>query len=72
MSTFAFELQSPIQTTVVHETEEIDDRKQIFENFIQTARKEGEIYRSRFTIPVKSREALYAIPHRNEDEAFML
>lgn len=46
--TVIFGLQSANETIAAHETEVFDSRRQSFENVIQIAHKEGEVYRACF------------------------
>lgn len=61
-------LQSAIQTIVVHETKELDDKRRTYENVFQIAQKEDNAYRARLPNSLATRDGLYFGPQQQEDE----
>lgn len=74
ISTFVFGLQPAIQTIVVHETEEIGNKRRSFENLIQKARKESEAFCARLTKLAINWSAFYVSLRSDQDKnhAFMM
>lgn len=72
VSTLIFGLQGAVQTIVADETEELDDKRQMYKSVIQMTRKEGKAYRVRRTISTLSQKTSYASQLHENDEAFII